>query len=298
MAVSSAYAKMMAEEARPESVVSSIKAKANAAPVAKEGMCRNLKKKIKRKAKKELKVEEDFGAPSAGPMASMYARDKLDGLRNSINRLRSKAKRMGHRGGGLGSVEAKIQQYEKEIERLMQREYGGRYTPRMGESFVSENREDPLWLCNECAKTFRNAESKCLYCDASNADRITPGGEEEETPVAEKIISDEVKEILSQHLTKFIERHERANLSPDDEVVSFFKTLSRVYKVSESDVMDVYEIVKEGFNDAEHIFRTIGKGIEDKREADDMARRTRGAKVVSDDEDEKRFMVIVPQEER
>ncbi len=38
-------------------------------------------------------------------------------------------------------------------------------------SFVS--RQKPLWLCNECCRTFRSNESKCTECDSENTERIT-----------------------------------------------------------------------------------------------------------------------------
>jgi hypothetical protein len=42
--------------------------------------------------------------------------------------------------------------------------------------------KDPLWLCNNCDKTFRNSVDECIFCLSNMTERITPVSEGEDVP--------------------------------------------------------------------------------------------------------------------
>jgi hypothetical protein len=157
-----------------------------------------------------------------------------------------------------------------------------------------------LFLCNECAKTFRANENKCPTCGKEaesviKEEKLKDEKEEElpvEKPEKDETVSAEVKVEGQEKLAPEVKADEGGEVKDKDT-----KNESKVKESLEEDNVDEQSVgvseVPSQAKSKDPAKRTIvAKGLADKYEAERIASSKKGS-VVSDDEDPKKFMVVV-----
>lgn len=169
---------------------------------------------------------------------------------------------------------------------------------------IKKQRES-LYICNGCAKTFRANESKCPKCLGEDVENIT---DTENVVDAGLMTEDEVQKLLGNEVTVDEEVVEEAAPADTDVCPSCGHGHMQCRKVTSEHECDACGVLdkreqsakakkaNEDIGEEETDQRKIvGRGYEDRRDAEDFARKKNGT-VVVDDQDEKKFMIIVKTE--
>jgi hypothetical protein len=141
-------------------------------------------------------------------------------------------------------VPKRVIEKSRRLDILRRRKGRGKIKQELVKENAIKKEKGDLYLCNECCKTFRSEDSKCLICNEQ----------------AQKVVQEQEEETKEEEVE-------------DDD----FDTKKR-RSLGEEIEADTRKIV--------------AKGIEDKNVADRIAGEKRG-KVVTDETDPKKFMVIV-----
>jgi len=73
----------------------------------------------------------------------------------------------------------------------------------MKDNIRYENRKHPLYLCDECFKTFRNLKAVCIFCESKNVEKIVKKvKEKEEVPFLKDVYSVEYIQDSEKHETR------------------------------------------------------------------------------------------------
>jgi hypothetical protein len=216
-----------------------------------------------------------------------------------------------------------------------------------------ERKTDPLYLCNECFKTFRSKGFACTFCASPKTERIVKEvavtqdvadsiisfykqargkgkSREEATQIAAKASKGRMDPVSVRRLldkegidtATIPERPEESKIKEDGTDVGYYKFVFSVqYKLDGAAKEDRVEAFNE--EDAKRMvlkkqpdaiiigakkigeakvkeqdengYMTVAKGIEDKQTADSVA-RDKGGQVIADDEDPKKFAIVVKKE--
>jgi len=154
-----------------------------------------------------------------------------------------------------------------------------------------------LFLCNECAKTFRANENKCPTCGKEaesviKEEKLKDEKEEElpvEKPEKDETVSAEVKVEGQEKLAPEVKADEGGEVRDKDTKNESIETDKK--KVDEQSV-GVSEVPSQAKSKDPAKRTIVAKGLADKYEAERIASSKKGS-VVSDDEDPKKFMVVV-----
>lgn len=154
-----------------------------------------------------------------------------------------------------------------------------------------------LFLCNECAKTFRANENKCPTCGKEaesviKEEKLKDEKEEElpvEKPEKDETVSAEVKVEGQEKLAPEVKADEGGEVKDKDTKNESIETDKK--KVDEQSV-GVSEVPSQAKSKDPAKRTIVAKGLADKYEAERIASSKKGS-VVSDDEDPKKFMVVV-----
>lgn len=140
-----------------------------------------------------------------------------------------------------------------------------------------------LYICNACAKTFESTTATCIHCKSTDVNSIR---EEADLSKLESSFEQQLAmgvEVEKEHTDdpEIAKKIAMDHLAEDPQYYTKLKKM----EAGECDESKLNEEEKEQF-------KTIAQGIEDKADADELARKKQG-QVVKDSTDEKKFAVIV-----
>jgi len=140
-----------------------------------------------------------------------------------------------------------------------------------------------LYICNACAKTFESTIAACIHCKSTDVNSIR---EEADLSKLESSFEQQLAmgvEVEKEHTDdpEIAKKIAMDHLAEDPQYYTKLKKM----EAGECDESKLNEEEKEQF-------KTIAQGIEDKADADELARKKQG-QVVKDSTDEKKFAVIV-----
>ena len=154
----------------------------------------------------------------------------------------------------------------------------------LSDEITYERKKDPLYLCNECFKTFRCNKPVC-ECGSENVEQII------------KIKEDTSDIHLSKHLYSVM--YAIDGEAKEERVMAFDEVDAKKYietKKRGANVSDVKLIAEDKLSEQdEDNYSTVAKGIEDEAIAKEVA-RTKNGTVIPDSEDPNKFAVIMKKE--
>lgn len=168
-----------------------------------------------------------------------------------------------------------------------------------------KKQRESLYICNSCAKTFRANESKCPNCTCEDVENIGGTG----NIIDDGLMSeDDVQKLLASDIVVDEEVVDEVAPADTDICPSCGRGHMQCKKVTSEHECDACGVLdkreqsakagkaNEDIGEEETDQRKIvGRGYEDRRDAEEFARKKNGT-VVVDDSDEKKYMIITKAE--